>query len=240
MTAVTGEPFVMAAGAACEAQYDVPPDAWYFAANRCPRMPFSVLLEVALQPCGWLASFVGSALSSEEDLSFRNLDGNGKVLCEVLPDSGPLRTKVKLRQVSRSAGMIIESFDVTMWRGEVPVYTLDTTFGFFPAAALDNQVGLPVTPEQRSLLEAPAEPGEGDHSDLLVHGEPRRLGRMAARLLELFRGERLLHRAVESRAAGEPADGPVRGAGVEAQRGQERRVRVVLRDLGAGRQTGSK
>src|SRR5439155_25472699 len=49
ITSVTGPPFVMEAGAACEAQYDVPPDAWYFAADRGARMPFSVLLEVALQ-----------------------------------------------------------------------------------------------------------------------------------------------------------------------------------------------
>ena len=60
---------------ACEAEYDVPPDAWYFAANRCEKMPFAVLLEIALQPCGWLAAYCGSALTSAEDLSFRNLGG---------------------------------------------------------------------------------------------------------------------------------------------------------------------
>ena len=51
---------------AVEAEYDVPPDAWYFAADRQARMPFAVLLEVALQPCGWLAAYVGSALTSDE------------------------------------------------------------------------------------------------------------------------------------------------------------------------------
>ena len=38
-------------------------------------MPFSVLLEIALQPCGWLAAYCGSALTSPEDLKFRNLGG---------------------------------------------------------------------------------------------------------------------------------------------------------------------
>ena len=55
--------------------YDIPHDAWYFDSNGAKVMPFCVLLEAALQPCGWLASAVGSAVPETEDLSFRNLDG---------------------------------------------------------------------------------------------------------------------------------------------------------------------
>ena len=36
------------------------------------------------------------------------------------------------------------------------IYTLDTVFGFFPAAAFENQAGLPTTSEQRALFEAPS------------------------------------------------------------------------------------
>ena len=97
----------MVAGGEVETQYDVPPEAWYFAANRCPQMPFSVLLEVALQPCGWLAAYLGSALTSAEDLSFRNLGGKATQFEPVGPDSGTLTTQVKITQVSHSAGMII-------------------------------------------------------------------------------------------------------------------------------------
>ena len=32
-----------------EAEYDVPPDAWYFRADRTPAMPLGIILEVALQ-----------------------------------------------------------------------------------------------------------------------------------------------------------------------------------------------
>ncbi len=53
-------------------------DAWYFAANRHHNM-LSVLLEVVLQPCGWLAACVGSALTSDVDLSFRNLGGKAAI-----------------------------------------------------------------------------------------------------------------------------------------------------------------
>jgi len=69
-------PWELKAGGIIEAEYDVPADAWYFAANRQRSMPFSILLEIALQPCGWLAAYLGSALKSDKDLSFRNLGGN--------------------------------------------------------------------------------------------------------------------------------------------------------------------
>ena len=75
----------MAAGTEAEVEYDVPPDAWYFAADRQERMPFAVLLEVALQPCGWLAAYMGSALTSDEDLRFRNLGGSAVQLEAVTP-----------------------------------------------------------------------------------------------------------------------------------------------------------
>ena len=46
-------------GRSAVAEYDMPPDAWYFAADRQDRMPFAVLLEAALQPCGWLGRLRG-------------------------------------------------------------------------------------------------------------------------------------------------------------------------------------
>ncbi|HEY2784023.1 MAG TPA: beta-ketoacyl synthase N-terminal-like domain-containing protein [Fimbriiglobus sp.] len=142
ITAVKGEPFVLKAGASCEAEYDVPADAWYFAANRFPRMPFSILLEVALQPCGWLAAYCGSALTSEVDLSFRNLGGKGTQFRPVGPDTGTLTTTVKMTSVSTSGGMIIQHFSLKVDSTVGPVYEGTTYFGFFTKAALSNQVGM--------------------------------------------------------------------------------------------------
>ncbi|MFM2244230.1 MAG: hypothetical protein RL071_304, partial [Pseudomonadota bacterium] len=139
-------------GAVIELEYDVPRDAWYFGENDSPTMPFCVFLEAALQPCGWLASMVGSAVTVPDDLSFRNLDGVGTMLAEIGPEAGVFRTRVKITKISTTAGMIIEGFDVACFVGETQVYELQTVFGFFPKAALENQVGLPTTPEQRAIL----------------------------------------------------------------------------------------
>ena len=153
VTRLEGEMGAMREGSAVEVEYDIPADAWYFAANGARTMPFAVLLEAALQPCGWLATWAGSPLTSERDLSFRNLDGDGRLLAEVFPGDGRLRTRAVLTRISRSAGMLIESFDVTCSVGERQVYELKTVFGYFPAEALARQVGLPAAAGEREALD---------------------------------------------------------------------------------------
>jgi 3-hydroxymyristoyl/3-hydroxydecanoyl-(acyl carrier protein) dehydratase len=146
----------MEKGMEVDVEFDIDPNAWYFDENGCRAMPFAVLLEAALQPCGWLASYMGCALTTETELCFRNLDGTGNLLVDLLPDSGTLLTKVRSTNTSRTASMIIVSFDVECSIDGVPVYEMDTVFGFFPQSALENQIGLPTTEEQRALLEAPS------------------------------------------------------------------------------------
>ena len=155
ITAVSGEQWIMEAGKTAEAQYDAPPQEWYFGANRGDDMPFAVLLEIVLQPCGWLAAYVGSALTSDVDLSFRNLGGTATQFLPVTPAIGTLTTTVKLTSVSASGGMIIQhyTYRLTDAAGEI-VYDGTTYFGFFTKQALANQVGLrDATPYQPTVEE---------------------------------------------------------------------------------------
>ncbi len=147
----------MQVGTTVEAEYDIPPDAWYFDENGARTMPFCVLLEAALQPCGWLASYVGSAAGVPHDLAFRNLDGTGTLLAELPPDAGRLVTRSKITKISKSAGMIIQAFDVTCSIEGRPVYELKTVFGFFPKEALEAQRGLPIPDAERAALTAPSD-----------------------------------------------------------------------------------
>jgi len=142
IVAVTGEPFKLVEGATCVAEYDVPAEAWYFQAGRQPEMPFSVLLETGLQPCGWLAAYLGSALTSDVDLKFRNLDGNAVQHRPVTPASGTLTTRVTITRIASSGGMIIQNYDFEISDAAGPVYTGDTVFGFFSAESLAQQVGV--------------------------------------------------------------------------------------------------
>jgi len=105
-------------------------------------MPFSVLLEAALQPCGWLAAYVGSALTSPSDISFRNLGGTAVQHRIVTPDSGLLTCSAVMKKVATSGGMIIQEFDFSVADRHGVLYEGDTMFGFFAKEALANQVGI--------------------------------------------------------------------------------------------------
>jgi len=137
---IDAEPWKMTAGGVIEAQYAVPPDAWYFHSNRQETMPLAVLLEVAIQPCGWFAAYVGSALASEAALYFRNLHGTAVQHLPVTRDAGTLTTEVNVTNVSASAGMIIQNYDFVV-RNSVgaQVYEGNTYFGFFSKEALADQ-----------------------------------------------------------------------------------------------------
>ena len=136
------QPWQLKAGGKIVAEYDVLSDAWYFAQNRQEYMPFAILLEIALQPCGWLAAYLGSALTSEEDLSFRNLGGTGMQYMTVHAAIGTLSTHVEITKVSQLSNMIIQDYNMSIYSGASLVYKGHTQFGFFSKQALQDQIGI--------------------------------------------------------------------------------------------------
>ncbi len=136
------EPWKMQAGGKIVAEYDVPPGEWYFAGNRQGDMPFAVLLEIALQPCGWLAGYIGSALTSDVDLSFRNLGGKAEQFFPIYPNAGTLSIKVHITRASSSGGMIIQHYEYEVHSRRGLAYQGNTYFGFFSKQALAQQVGI--------------------------------------------------------------------------------------------------
>ncbi|MBB5957325.1 3-hydroxymyristoyl/3-hydroxydecanoyl-(acyl carrier protein) dehydratase [Saccharothrix tamanrassetensis] len=166
VVAVQGGLGSMAAGASVVVEYDVPDEVWYFEQNDHPVMPLAVLMEVALQPCGWLAGFTTGV--HNVGLRYRNLDGAGTVTGEIGPDTRTVRTHVELVSLFRLGGVIMTGFTVRCLADGVPVFTTDPVFGFFPDAAFDDQRGLPVTDADRRRVEAP-----GDHAVDLTVDAPR-------------------------------------------------------------------
>ncbi len=201
---VEGEMGLAKAGAKVEVEYDVPTDAWYFRENGARVMPYSVLMEAALQPCGWLASYVGCALVTDEDLLFRNLDGKATAHREITPDTERLVTRAHLKSLSRNGTMIIVAFDVTLHaiergqREERLAYALDTVFGFFPTSAFENQAGLPVSSAQRALHDI------GKRGEIDLDARPARLTTGSARLAApfLLMLDRVTHADLEGGEAG--------------------------------------
>ena len=116
------------------------PDAWYFDDNRNGTMPFAVLSEVALQPCGWLASHGGFAVPG--GLRFRNLEGDGHLHEEVLRDAGTLTIETTLTSFSRVGPMTIVSFELQVrFADGRPVLDLKTQFWLLPGGGLGAPSG---------------------------------------------------------------------------------------------------
>jgi 3-hydroxymyristoyl/3-hydroxydecanoyl-(acyl carrier protein) dehydratase len=153
VTQLAGERLSMRPGAEATMEYDVPVDAWYFDESGTRSMPWCVLLEVAMQPCGWLSVYVGCPIVASENVFFRNLDGAGKMLGEVFGGC-TVRTHTKVTSVASVGGMMLVSYKVECSVGDRLVCDMKFAFGYFSNAALDMQVGLRTTPEQRARIVA--------------------------------------------------------------------------------------
>jgi len=142
ITRIEAEPWRMVAGGSAEAEYDIAADAWFFEADRQDRMPLAVLLEVALQACGWTAAYMGSALTSDDDLKFRNLGGSACQHRVVTRHTGTLTTRIRVNKVSSTAGMILQHYDFAVDSREGRVYDGCAEFGFFHPRSLIQQAGI--------------------------------------------------------------------------------------------------
>ena len=119
-------------------------------------MPFSVLMEVALQPCGWLAAYTHSAELIGTELLFRNLDGSAVAGRPVTPGDRLIRTRTTLLEAFGSKDIIIKKFKVASKVDGDTVFAMTTAFGFFPPQAMTRQRGVTPPPE---MLETFRHPG---------------------------------------------------------------------------------
>jgi 3-hydroxymyristoyl/3-hydroxydecanoyl-(acyl carrier protein) dehydratase len=133
---------VMKAGGNIHGLYRINPAAWYFKSDQSGIMPFAVLLEVGLQTCGFFAAFMGSALTQDDDMFFRNLDGRGTLHRHVKPNDMEITTKVQTTKVVSSGAMIIQEYHFSMFVDHQLVYEGTTNFGFFTRQALGQQSGI--------------------------------------------------------------------------------------------------
>lgn len=144
IVSVDGEPGVPKRGAAVVAEFDVPVGAWYLTEAGSAAVPLSALVEVLLQPCGWLTAYLGFAADRSGDVVIRNLDGSDAVLYRVA-GVGTLRVTARLERFAEAGGSTLVFFDVDCAQDDQPIMSMKAAFGLFGPAALRAQVGVPVT-----------------------------------------------------------------------------------------------
>ncbi len=130
-------------GSSMVAEYDVPVDMWFYRDNSSPFTPYSMLMEMALQPCGFLSAYMGPTLAFPDiDFYFRNLDGQGKLLREVDLRGRTLVNRVELLSSTVLQGIIIQKYSFDMQVDGESFYTGVSTFGYFTLQAFASQAGL--------------------------------------------------------------------------------------------------
>ncbi len=128
---------------AIAAEYDVPAGAWYFEGEPGGQLPYSICIEVALQPCGFLSAYLGTPLRFPEvDYYFRNLDGEA-VLHRLVDARGKtVQARAELLETIFYGSTIIQHFSFELiCDGEV-FFEGKSSFGYFSAEAMAGQVGL--------------------------------------------------------------------------------------------------
>lgn len=128
----------------CVAEYEVPHDAWFFTKNTYENwMPYSILMEISLQPNGFISGYMGTTLKyPEKDLFFRNLDGTGKLLKQVDLRGKTITNKSVMLSTSIAGGSIIQSFTFELLTDGETFYEGTAVFGYFSGDALANQLGI--------------------------------------------------------------------------------------------------
>lgn len=143
VTAITGQRGSFSQPASVEVEYDVPENPWYFRDNAYPEMPTAVIMEIALQPCGFLSAYLDTySMVPHGEFYFRNLDGSLKVLNKMDLRGKTIVTRAKLLSSVVSSGTVIQKFAFELsCEGQV-VYAGESVFGYFSRQTMANQVGL--------------------------------------------------------------------------------------------------
>jgi acyl transferase domain-containing protein/3-hydroxymyristoyl/3-hydroxydecanoyl-(acyl carrier protein) dehydratase len=130
--------------ASCVAEYYVPSDAWYFTDNSHPNwIPYALIMEIALQPNGFLSGYMGTTLKyPHKELFFRNLDGSGELLKQIDLRGKTIVNKSVLLSTSMAGGAIIQSFTFELLVEGETFYKGTAVFGYFSAESLTNQLGI--------------------------------------------------------------------------------------------------
>ena len=128
----------------CVAEYDVAADEWFCAVNAYPSLtPYSMLMEIALQPNGFLTSQMGTTLIYPDiNLFFRNLDGEGTLYKEVDLRGKTITNKSSMFGTSAVMNNVIQKFTFELLADGETFYKGTAVFGFFAAESLVNQVGM--------------------------------------------------------------------------------------------------
>lgn len=140
---VQGERHQIKSGSTIITEYDAPDNPWYYHQNSSATIPYSILMEIALQPCGFLSAYLGTTLLyPDSSLYFRNLDGSGHLLKNIDVRGRTITNTATLLSSTNINGVILQKFSFKLVCDDEVFYQGEAAFGHFSPETLANQVGL--------------------------------------------------------------------------------------------------
>jgi acyl transferase domain-containing protein/3-hydroxymyristoyl/3-hydroxydecanoyl-(acyl carrier protein) dehydratase len=136
--------------------YDLDDRAWYFTESPESVMALCAWFETALQPCGWLSSYVLEPEAAAWQPLFRNLDGVGTLYRDIRPGDGTIKTRARLTSRTVLGEQIIVRLHVLCTLDAEKIFECTTTFGFFSPRALTETKGMTPSAEELGAVTQPA------------------------------------------------------------------------------------
>lgn len=161
---INGERKVLKPPASIVSEFDVLGNAWFLQENTYTGLPLSILMEIALQPCGILSAYLGTALElPAENNRFRNLDG--EITFRDCPDlSGRTITNhAAFLNSFSSSGMHIQEYTFELSVDASVFLAGKSSFGYFNQEAMEQQTGLGYRESPNLASEASAVKNHQDH-----------------------------------------------------------------------------
>ena len=143
VVAITGTPRQVTQSEEIVVEYDADPASWFFKDAGSAEIPTGLVMEIALQPCGFLSAYLDSySLVPYGEFYFRNLDGQIRFLSAPTLAGKTVTTHARLVTSVVSSATIIQKFLFRLSCQGQPFAEGESTFGYFSAQTMTNQVGL--------------------------------------------------------------------------------------------------
>ncbi len=151
---IEGQKRLVKPGARILNEYDLDPQEWHFRAHH-NTLPFCVLNEVVLQPCGLLPQLLELDMMSPSDRFIRNLGGRMITHADLFAVEDRIIADVVLKEVVNTPDTFMVKYDgtYTLPDGTLIAEGKDLHFGFFSKDGLAAAPGLTLKADEKAKIE---------------------------------------------------------------------------------------
>lgn len=152
---ISGQRKSLTSPASITSEFNVKKDAWFIQEKSGYEIPLSILMEIALQPCGILSAYLGTALIiPPENNIFRNLDGVIRIHSNPGLVGKTIVNNANLIKTTSSAGLFIQEYAFELSVDEQPFLSGQSTFGYFTQQVMEKQSGLDIGEKRTPLVQS--------------------------------------------------------------------------------------